>query len=301
MTIPRLSFSILASILLITATNQAQTEKPVPACSQRGFTAGKPLPKIEYDCPEGNEFDDKILKLPDRLSSVRKAMKRLEQFTNPNWWDVDVEDLNACSVHKSAGQLTDEEKEKWRDGNHGFNLSGNHEMRLVLLDDPCYQTEWSGSNGFLLYRKDGKVYVSQVLNGYYSRIENSVGIDFAKLNGRQYVEISTANNMPPSMLYYYFVIDPVTNQAVPAKIFKDGNKLTNEIYSDMLFADPKDVGLPANATELNIFVKGRLAPSFSSYEENAKGKIEPTEGRKLRRIIYRWNGRFYAPTARRGR
>ena len=293
MKIPRLALAILASLLLFTATITAQKEKPVPACTQKAFAAAKPFPKLAYDCPEGNDFDDKILKLPQRLSSLRRVMNRLEQFTNPVWWEVDVDELNACSVHKKIGQLTDEEKNSWRQGDYATNLSGNHEMRLILLDDPCYQTEWSGSNGFLLYRKDGRVYVSQVLNGYYSRIDNSVGIDYAKLNGRQMIEISTANSMPPSMLYYYFSIDPVTNKAVPAKIFKEGKKLTNQIYSDMLFADPKDVGLPANATELKVFVKGRLAPSFSAYEENENGKIEPTEGRKLSRIIYRWNGQFY--------
>lgn len=296
MKIPRLSFSILASLFVFTASNIAQTEKPIPVCSQKAFASAKPLPKIEYECPEGlNDFDDKILKLPSRLSSLRRAMKRLEQFTNQVWWDVDVDDLNACSVHKSAGQLTDDEKDSWRRGDYGFNLSGNHQMRLVLLDDPCYQTGYSGSNGFLLYRKDGKVYVSQVLNGYYSRIDNSVGIDYAKLNGRQMIEISTANNMPPSRLYYYFAIDPVTNKALPAKIFKDGKKLTNEIYSDMLMDDPADLGLPKAATELNIIRNGRLAPSFSSYEVDDRGRIHGNQNRNLNRIIYRWNGRFYVP------
>ena len=302
MKIPRLILTLITLWLVFSATGVAQKNKPVPACSERAFKAAKQFPKIEYECPEGvNEFDDKILKLPERLSSLRKAMRQLEQFTSPVWWDVSVDELNACSAHKSVGQLTDDEKHSWEQGDYGFNLNGNHEMRLVLLNDPCYQTEYAGSSGFLLYHKDGKVYVSQVLNGYYSRIDNSVGIDYAKLNGRQMIELSTANSMPPSLFFYYFSIDPVTNKAVPAKIFQEGKKLTNEIYSDMLMADPKDVGLPASAKELNIFVNGRLAPSFSAYEENEHGKIEPTEGRKLRRIIYRWNGRFYAPAPGRGR
>ena len=50
------------------------------------------------------------------------------------------------------------------------------------------------------------------------------------------------------MLYHYFAIDPVTGKAVPKKIFKEGTRLTNQIYSDMLLADPKDAGLPASAS-----------------------------------------------------
>ena len=128
--------------------------------------------------------------------------------------------------------------------------------------------------------------MTQLLNGYYSRVDNSVGIDFANLNGQQLIEVSTANNMPPGLTYYYFVIDAKTNQAIPKKLFKEGAKLTNEIYSAMLFSEPKDLG------ELKLIRNNRLAPTFGVYEESENGKIDDN-GRKLRRIIYRWNGRFY--------
>jgi len=261
---------------------------------QEPFEALKPFPKIEYDCPEGvNDFDDKILKLPDRLASIRNAIKELETFTNPKWWAASVDELNACSLHKSVGALTAEEKESWLRGDNFVNLIGNQQMRVVLIDDPCYQTGFSGSNGFLLYHKDGKVFVSQILNGFYSRVDNAVGLDFAKLNGEQIIEISTANSMPPSLYYYYFAIDPRTNKAVPKKMFKDGKKLTNEIYSDMLMDYPRSFGLPKDASELNIIRKGRLAPSFSAYEVSEHGRIHGNQNQNFNRIIYRWNGRFY--------
>jgi hypothetical protein len=272
----------------------AQRKKLVPNCMQEPFDALKPFPKIEYDCPEGiNDFDDKILKLPDRLASIRNAIKGLETFTNPKWWEATVDELNACSLHKSVGALTAEEKESWLRGDNFVNLIGNQQMRVVLIDDPCYQTGFSGSNGFLLYHRDGKVLVSQVLNGFYSRVDNAVGMDFAKLNGEQIIEISTANSMPPSLYYYYFAIDPRTNKAVPKKMFKDGKKLTNEIYSDMLMDYPRSFGLPKDASELNIIRKGRLAPSFSAYEVSEHGRIHGNQNQNLNRIIYRWNGRFY--------
>ena len=284
----------LALVLCIFGLGTAQGKKLVPNCMQDPFDALKPFPKIEYDCPEGvNDFDDKILKLPDRLASIRNAIKELETFTNPKWWAASVDELNACSLHKSVGALTAEEKESWLRGDNFVNLIGNQQMRVVLIDDPCYQTGFSGSNGFLLYHKDGKVFVSQILNGFYSRVDNAVGLDFAKLNGEQIIEISTANSMPPSLYYYYFAIDPRTNKAVPKKMFKDGKKLTNEIYSDMLMDYPRSFGLPKDASELNIIRKGRLAPSFSAYEVSEHGRIHGNQNQNFNRIIYRWNGRFY--------
>ena len=284
----------LTLVLCVCGAAAAQRKKLVPNCMQDPFDALKPFPKIEYDCPEGvNDFDDKILKLPDRLASIRNAIKGLETFTNPKWWAATVDELNACSLHKSVGALTAEEKESWLRGDNFVNLIGNQQMRVVLIDDPCYQTGFSGSNGFLLYHKDGKVFVSQVLNGFYSRVDNAVGIDFANLNGEQIIELSTANSMPPSLYYYYFAIDPRTNKAVPKKMFKDGKKLTNEIYSDMLMDYPKSFGLPKDASELNIIRKGRLAPSFSAYEVSEHGRIHGNQNQNFNRIIYRWNGRFY--------
>lgn len=287
--------AILIAVLLAVAVEAAaQNQKPVPACSEKAFAAIKNLPKLEYECPEDpNDSDEKILKLPARLSAIRRVMKAFARFTNADWWQASIDELNACKTHGSAGQLTDEEKGNWRSGNYSFDLFGNNEMRLALITDPCYQTGYNGSNAFLLFRKQGKVFVSQVLNGHYSRADNSVGVEFAVANGQQLIEVMTANSMPPSMVYYYFVVDPKTNKALPKNIFREGNKLTNQIYSHMLLADPQDVGLPANATELNIIVNGRLAPSFSSYEEDERGRIEAS-GRKFRRVVYHWNGKFYA-------
>src|ERR1700687_3982413 len=285
---------LLVGLCLVIGSNALAQEKPIPACKQTSFAAFKPLPKVEYVCPEGlTESDDKTLKVSERISALRGVVKELKAFTNSAWWQADVDELNACKVHGSAGELTDEEKEKWRSGDYSFDLIGNHQIRLALLPDPCYQTGYNGANTFLLYRKGGSVFVTQVLNGYYSRIDNSIGISFANLHGRQLVEISTGNNMPPSFVYYYFEIDPKTNKAIPKKIFKDGKKLTNEIWSAMLLSEPQDLGLPKDATELNIIRNKRLAPSFSAYEEDERGKID-ANGRKFRRIVYRWNGRFYA-------
>jgi hypothetical protein len=286
---------LLGICLLVTCANLGLAQRNRPTvCSQAAFAAYKPLPGLEYECPAGSDSDEALMKLPARLAAIRLIEKVLQTFDNAAWWNADAEQLNYCEIHGRAGRLTNEEKQKLTDGDYDLKVFGNHEMRLIMLRDPCYATGYSGANGFLLYRRAGKVFVSQVLNGYASRVANSVGIDFATLNGEQLIEISTANSFPPSLVSYYFAIDPKTNHAVSKKIFKEDNKLTNEIYSDMLMGEPKDFGLAKDAVELNIIRNGRLAPSFSAYEQDEHGQID----NRLRRMIYRWNGKFYAPSKR---
>ncbi len=296
-------FAAAATFVLLCAASikaQAQPKKDPPACSRSAFAAFRALPKLEYACPDNpNDSDDKILRLPQRVRAIRSLTRSLEQFSSGPWWQTSVDQLNACALHGQAGELTADEKESWKHGDYTFELFGNHQMRLVLLDDPCYQTGYNGSNAFLLYWKGGRVFVSQLLNGYYSRVDNSVRVDFANLNGRQIVEVSTANSMPPSYWNYYFEISPATNRALPKNLFRDGRKPTNQIYSDMLMADPEEVGLPKNANELRIIVNGRLARSFSAYEQSPDDRGLDANGRKLLRIVYRWNRRMYVQQSRR--
>lgn len=293
---PRLTLAAFTILLLFPINIYCQLKKAWPACTQATFAALKPFPTLEYDCPEGMaDYGDEILKLPARLAAIRKMERSLQLFVNPAWWSASVDSLNSCEIHGRAGRVTDEEKKKVNDGDVDLKLFGNNQMRLVLLRDPCVATQYGGSNAFLLVWKDGKAFVSQVLDGYGSRVANSVGVDFANLNGQTLVEVSTANSFPPSLVYYYFVVDPKTNHAVPKKLFKTDNKMSSDIYSDMLMGDPKDFGLPKNATELNIIHNGRLMPTFSAYEQDEHGKVDA----RLARIIYRWNGKFYAPVKRR--
>jgi hypothetical protein len=43
----------------------------------------------------------------------------------------------------------------------------------------------------LIHRKAGRVLVTEVLDGFSSRPDNPVGLNFADLNGQQIIEIST--------------------------------------------------------------------------------------------------------------
>ena len=270
-------------------------DKAVPVCSTKAFSAVRPLPKLQYECSESlTDSDSRILHLPRRRAALARVIETLRLFTNPAWWESSVDELSACELHGSAGELSEEEKSGWQSGDHSFSLFGDEQTRLVLIADPCYQTGYGGANAFVLNRRGGSVFVTQVLDGYYSRADNSVGFKFANLNGRRIVEVTTGNSMPPTLVSYFFALDR-QGRATPKKLFRTGGRLTNEIYSAMLMAEPKDLNLPDNASELNIIRKGKLAPRFSAYEEHERGAID-ANGRKLRRVVYRWSGRFYSRT-----
>jgi hypothetical protein len=288
----RLLLAVICVLCTCSSPAIAQRNRAA-VCSQAAFAAYKPLPELEYECSEEGD-EETLLKQPERVAAIRLLEAVLRTFDSTAWWNADAQELNYCEIHGRAGALTKEEKQKLNDGEYDLKVFGNHQMRLIMLRDPCLSTQYSGANGFFLYRHAGKVFLTQVLNDYASRVANSVDIDFATMNGEQLIEISTANSFPPSVMAYYFGINPKTNHAVPKKIFKEDNQLTNEIYSDMLMGDPKDFGLPKDATELNVIRNGRLAPTFSAYEQDEHGKIDG----RLRRVIYRWNGKFYTRSAR---
>ena len=242
----------------------------VVACKQSLIPVLRPTPKLDYPCFQ-NDWDEKNLKDPARVAAIKKFISQLASFSDAAWWQARVSDLNACD---SAGK---EDYVQW--------LFGNNRIRLVLIPDPCYQTEYGGSNAFLLYHKGDRVYVSQALDGYFSRADNSVDIAFARLNGEDIIEVSTGSGgLNPTLTNYYFVIDPITNTAVPKKLFKGP---THQITSAMLFDNVRGAAAP-----LNVIRRGTLAPSFSIYEENEHGRIDDN-GRKLSRTILRWNGKMY--------
>lgn len=284
---------LLLTVLLFSPVS-AQ-DKAVPVCSEQAFAAVRPLPKLAYECSESLiDSDSRILRLPRRRAALARVVQTLRSFTNPVWWETSLAELNACELHNGAGELSEEEKARWRTGDLFVSLMGNEQTRLVLITDPCYQTGFNGANAFVLHRRDGRVFVTQVLDGYYSRADNSVGINFANLKGQQIIEVTTGNSMPPSLVSYFFAVDR-SGRAIPKRIFRTDGRLTHEIHSAMLMADPQELNLPAGANELHIIRNRRLARRFSAYEEHERGPID-AHGRKLRRVVYRWNGRFYSKT-----
>ena len=283
----------LAAMNLVASANLfAQKREAVFVCRPEALSALKELPEVKYQCREAvDQSDEAILKWPERIEAMKMLTEGLASLTAPAWWQAEVSDLNACDVRRKPGTLSKEESDKLAGGDYRHLLLGNHQVRLVIVPDPCYQTEYSGSSAFLLSRSGAKVSVTKVLDGYFSRIDNSIGMAFANLNGEQIVEISTGNNMPPSLRNYYYVINPRTSQAEPKRLFKNGKTLMNEISSAMLFNVTSD--LPKSAEELKVIRGNRLAPAFSTYGDDPDGKIS-ADGRTFSRKVYRWNGRFYS-------
>ncbi|HEX8749290.1 MAG TPA: hypothetical protein VF717_19095 [Pyrinomonadaceae bacterium] len=289
------SFALIILAALLYAGASAQKGNEPPACRQEVFARLQPLPKLSYRCrPDAvNDYDEAILKRPERLRAIREYMVRLASFAGrSNWWGASVEEMNVCYLRGSAGRLDEEEAVKFRRGDYPVNLFGNDSIRLVVASDPCYQTGYGGSNAFLLYRRTDRTIVTQALDGHFSRADNSIGLDFALLNRRQLIEISTTTGgLNPYITNHYFVIDNTAGRAVPAKIFKSGKGLTNRITSVLILDDGT---FPEEFAEMRIIKGSRLAERFYTYEDaGGEGSIKDSSGRSLRRRVYTWNGQYY--------
>ena len=180
-------------------------------------------------------------KLPARVAAHQAPpVSELSSFTEPAWfrrtlltWRLPI---RGNAPHRDR-------RRSFVDGEYLFWLFGNDRIRLALIPDPCYQTEYGGANGFLLYRNGGRVSVTQVLDGFFSRADNPISLAFARLNGEQIIEVSSwSGGLNPSLTNYYFTIDPKTNHAVPKNLFKGDHGPTNEISSALLFDVSATVG-----------------------------------------------------------
>jgi hypothetical protein len=258
------------------------------------LAALKPIPRLDYLCDEQlQDWDEKILTLPARVDAINKLRSELASFSDPAWWAVDPLDLSVCDYTQKAGPLTPAQRHDFLGGEYLFWLFGNERMRLVLLPDPCYQTQYGGSNAFLLYRNENQpprdhnsIVVTQVLNGYFSRADNSVGLAFAKLGAEDIIEISTGSGgLNPTLTNYYFTLNPHSKRAIPKNLFLGDRGPTNEITSAMLLET-------TGPEPLKVFRGHTLAPTFIVYTDTENGKLRDS-GRTLSRQTLRWTGKLY--------
>lgn len=276
----------VAIVLVLTVINFSFAQRL--ACTRSAVAALKPRPELSYPCDDHlNDYEEKILKLPARVAAIKTLTTQLSSFSDSTWWATDVVDLNVCDYTQKPGPLTSDQRNSFLQDDYVFWLFGHDHIRLALIPDPCYQTEYGGSNAFVLYRNANRVTVTQVLDGYFSRADNSVNIAFAKLNAQEIVEISTGTGgLTPSLTNYYFVIDPNTHQAVPKNLFNGDHGRTNQISSAMLLSDTRP------SEPLKVIQGKSLARIFSIYVDDPNGKMDDN-GRTLSRKVLRWNGRVY--------
>jgi hypothetical protein len=224
------SLAICILLLLTPTSSFSQQRNKIIACKGKAFTALKPLPDLTYRCPPdaANESDDSILKSPERINAINKVVRKLKSFTSPDWWESAVGDLNACYLRGKPGVLSQAEREQFTGEEYQVRLLGNNRIRVVVTPDPCYQTYYNGANAFILYRQGTKVYITEAINGYYSRLEKSLSLKLFRLNAEQVIEIETVNisGMRPETSAYYFVIDKATNKAIPKELVRRGRRLT---------------------------------------------------------------------------
>jgi len=284
----------LTTVFLLLLINIAPVLSQPLVCKPKALAALKPFPKLKYKCRADElDYEQKILKYPERRAAINRYVKILENYTSANWWKADPEELNLCDFRKKSGIFSDEEKENYK--NEYFpNLSGNDRFRMISVADPCYQAGYNGADIFLLYRKNGKVYVSEMYDGYFSRSDYGPGIEFATLNNEPIIEMSMiGGGISPTEIYYYFTIDKRTNKTVPKNLFLDEkHKPTNRIDSQMLMQDSEYYGLPPNLQETQIIKNGRLVKSFDVFNLSAE-TIGNDNHEKFERLTLRWNGKFY--------
>jgi hypothetical protein len=285
---PLRNATVAAVVLLVTINISVaqRRSKPALVCKRPVLAALKRKLELSYPCDDqANDYDEKTLKLPARLAAIKSLMSELTSFSDPAWWAADIIDLSVCDYTQKPGVLTPDERHAFLGDDYLFWLFGNTHIRLALIPDPCYQTQYGGSNAFVLYRNGSRVSVTQVLDGYFSRADNSVNIAFVKLNAQEIVEISTGTGgLTPSLTNYYFVIDSKTNQAVAKNFFSGDRGPTNQISSAMLLSVP--------AAPLKVIQGQTLARSFTIYVDDANGKIDDN-GRTLSRKVLRWNGHVF--------
>lgn len=271
------------------APPQNRDQKRPLRCTPAALAALKAIPKLEYECAE-HQADS--LKSSERQAAMEDYLQELETvFAEASWWATPVEDLNVCSITNEVRTLN---KSEHADYVYKIDLYGDHSTRLVTVVDPCIFYSYQTLNAFILQRAGNRVYATQVLDAYYTRIDAAVDMTLAEHNGERLVMVETHTSdgfMPPTLYttYAFYAIDPRSHRAVPKKIFKEKDKLTHEFQSDnyLFGGDNGDEKLADRWRAPEIIRNGKLSPRFTVYT--------PIKHR-LARDTYVWNGKYYAHT-----
>src|SRR6185295_17304257 len=120
---------LLTTVLLFAGPALAQRSKPL-VCKNATLAALKPAPELTYACDgQLNDWDEKVLKLPARVTAIKSLVSELSSFTEPAWWAADVVDLGVCDFTDKPGTLTRDQRRSFLDGEYLFWLFGNDRIR----------------------------------------------------------------------------------------------------------------------------------------------------------------------------
>src|SRR5215467_1179631 len=277
------------------ARPQRQSQQTKARCTKQALAALKSIPKLTYECTD--DSDDEIQQSPGRRAALKDYLPKLESAAGPGFWAASAGDLNACAIRNNERAKTPEDQLEI-DSNP--RVLGDGSTRLILLLDPCVKYSYITQNGFILQRAGGRVYSSQVLDAFYSRLDPGVELQLARHNGKTVVVVET--NSEPMMntlfsTFHLYSIDPGTHRAVPMKLFMNGGKLTNEFEFDEYLFDDELTMRRWHAPQL--VHNGRLSPRFTVYTMKKDQDQEADGSSKFSRKTYVWNGRYYKPERRR--
>ena len=273
------------------ARPERQSQQPRARCTKQALAALKSIPKLNYDC--SGDSDDEIQQSPGRRAALKAYLPKLESAVGPGFWAASADELNACATRNSERAKTPEDQ---REIDSNPRVLGDESTRLILLLDPCVKYSYITQNGFILQRVGGRVYSSQVLDAFYSRLDPGVELQLARHNGKTVVVVET--NSEPMMntlfsTFHVYSIDSGTHRAVPMKLFINGGKLTNEFEFDEYLFDDEQTMRRWHAPQL--VHNGRLSPRFTVYTMKKEQDQEANASSRFSRKTYVWNGRYYKP------
>lgn len=267
----------------------SSTRGQLPArlrCTQEALAAIRRPPKLEYEC---EEQEAETLKSPVRRAALKNYLQQIEAtFSDARWWATSVDELNACAATGEARALTDEEQRSYENGERSLYLYGDGAIRLVATEDPCIVYSYGTLNAYLLERAGNRVYATQVLNAYFTRLDAALDLHLAELNGEKIIIVETNTSdgmMPPSpyTTWYAYTIDPRSHRAIPKDLFREGRKLTHRFrYDDYVLDDEK---LASQWRAPQLVRDGKLSPRFY---------VCFVSKRRMLRRTYVFNGRYYA-------
>jgi len=266
-----------------------------PVCTERALQVVKAMP--EFEAPECSDqtYSDETQTSELRKKTLRKRAllayrKKLALWgTRAQFFSTSA--LEACEKKGSVGPLSKEEAEAY----FTSDIGGNASLRLVTTADPCLPIGAHADpyDAFLLIKSlDGKIVVTQVLDGAYGNLDSPVDLIQVKDPNDQPLVLLRENEsqMAPFMhesdTFIAFHINPENSQAEPAKIFParqmgsstvSSSTTTNELYSE-IYSEEGLEGLK----------NGTLMAELKTNELDSQAFEE-----RSNRLTYRWDGKAY--------
>jgi len=89
-----ISAAVICLLVLSFSSSFGQQRKAALVCRRSVLAALKPKPELGYQCDaQANDWDEKILKLPARLTAINTLTTELSSFSDDAWWEADPVDL----------------------------------------------------------------------------------------------------------------------------------------------------------------------------------------------------------------